>query len=255
MQGMEVWKQINESARIVVWPGVVALALVLFRTKLGEVAQRLREADTPVGTMRFDPSNQLNANRGIAETGGALVETLRAELAGAAPSEEDEEPGTDAEPPVLQDVEADVDAVIRASFAAGFELSRLFQTNDVHIDEGRSPAPVIEWESGAPRVTGYEMYVPDYTPLRTSLEQALEHAERSATVLPALDGVLAHLEELLEKAQREGDSQEEASLRRALDEGRDLRDRTSSALERVRESQEKLINARVVVPVRRWMKN
>jgi len=245
MHGVEIWSQINESARIVAWPCVVVLGLLVFKTKLGGVVQRLREADTPVGSMKFDPSNQLTANRSIAVAGSALVETLRAEIADTADVK------AEGQSPALEDIEGDVEAVIKASFAAGFDLARAFHSKDLHIDEGRSPAPVIEWEAGTPLVTGYELYVPDYAALRKNFESLRERLDEILVTIPDLGGAISALEEMLEEARQDGDVDEEARVQRFLDESRAMRDALMSGLPTMRENYAKLSQARVIVPLNR----
>jgi hypothetical protein len=255
VQGVEIWEQINQSARVVAWPGVVVLGLILFRTKLGEVVQRLREADTPVGTMKFDPSEQVAANQSIADSARALVATVRTELAvaGRSSAEHDDFKGVE-RPNELQDIEAEVEAVIRTSFAAGFELSKLFDANNVQIIDGRTPAPVIEWETGEPRVVGYELNIPDYAVLRDSFEKVGADLDRLGDLHRFFAPLFDALNEGITESRREGNEEKERHLTDALNESTEMHDRFFSNLIKMRENHERMTRARIVVPVERWLK-
>ncbi|MGW1341384.1 hypothetical protein ACWCOV_10055 [Kribbella sp. NPDC002412] len=254
MQGVEIWNQINKSAEVVVWPAVVMLGLILFRTRLGEVVQRLREADTPVGTMRFDPSEQQAANQSIAESAHALVETVRTELAGHGrpPLEGDDLNGVDRHIE-LRGVEAEVETLIRSSFAAGFELSKLFDANNVQIMEGRTPAPVIQWEAAGPRVVGYELNVPDYIGLADSFAKAAAELDRLGDLQATFDRLVEELNAAIAKCRQEGDVGRIQHLTTALEETIRMRDRLQADLPGLREQSEKLARARIFVPMKRWI--
>jgi hypothetical protein len=230
------------------------LGLILFRTRLGEVVQRLREADTPVGTMRFDPSEQQAANQSIAESAHALVETVRTELAGHGrpPLEGDDLNGADRHIE-LRDVEAEVETLIRSSFAAGFELSKLFEANNVQIMEGRTPAPVIQWEAAGPRVVGYELNVPDYIGLADSFAKAAAELDRIGDLQATFDRLVEKLNAAIAKSRQEGnDVRRIQHLTTALEETIRMRDRLQADLPGLREQSEKLARARIFVPVKRW---
>lgn len=231
---------------------VVVLGLVLFRTKLGEVVQRLREADTPVGTMRFDPSDQAGSNQGITESASTLVETVRTGLESAGDSDpEGWNPNAVGKGWGMQDIQDDVEAVIRASFAAGFRLSKAFDSQGVQIDRGRTPSPMIEWESSTPQVVGYEMHVPDYPALRESFDTTAKMLAKLDNLSDAFDPAIEVLSEEIEKARREGDREKVEELEKMLLEGTRLRDRILTEVENLKVTGERISKARLAVPFRR----
>jgi hypothetical protein len=199
MQGVEIWNKVNESAEVIVWPGVVTFALILFRARLGELFKRLREAATPAGTMRFDPDGSGTADVELAVSASTLVENVMAasQLSESAESDEaDRQAALD-----MREIKEDVEQVIRAAFAAGFGASRYSVTHG--LKEGRSPRPSIVWEGSIPKVTGFavdgrETLVGDSRIVDYFVAQA---RERSASErIDLLRKRIEELEDLMEEA-------------------------------------------------------
>ncbi len=164
MQGTEIWSKVNESAEIIAWPGVVTFGIILFRTKLGELFQRLREAVTPAGSVKFDPSSQTLANFDIARAAGSLIETVRGEIEDAqartgSVEGTEEGQGLAATPSMnLKEIRGEVEDLIRASFRAGFDAApRAHQLAGGRFKEGRGPEPMISWKGPVPEVVGYSV--------------------------------------------------------------------------------------------------
>ncbi|MEV4261097.1 hypothetical protein [Kribbella sp. NPDC049584] len=237
MQGVEIWNQINESARVVVWPAVVVLGLILFRTKLGDVVQRLREADTPVGTMKFDPSEQIAANQDISKSAGILVETVRAQIEEAARPSDETEDAVSAVPTTarLEDLKKDVEAVISASFTAGYEAAQYNESHNWHLKEGRIPSPLIEWEGSVPQVAGYEVSTQDYVLSSRALEASAEGVRLADQARRVIDQGLAEIEEKIKVARMEGNEVEAQRLERVLAASEQDRERLDSAAEAMRD--------------------
>ncbi|WP_405056830.1 hypothetical protein OG474_29320 [Kribbella sp. NBC_01505] len=154
MHGVEIWDKVNESAKVIVWPGVVAFAMVLFRARLSELFKRLREAATPAGTVKFDPS-EVEATSAIAASAGALVERIEAEIqSGAEPLGEGPQAAESSEARTvdLREIRDDVEAVIKTSFAAGYRSGRSAEKHGSRADW--IAYPIIRWIGSTPTVKG-----------------------------------------------------------------------------------------------------
>lgn len=165
MQGVEIWNKINESAKVIAWPGVVTFAIVLFRARLGELFQRVREAVTPAGSVRFDPSAQAVANLGITRSAGSLVETVKSEIHAAQTRGENleldgEGDESAAKPPIdLSEIRDEINALITASFQAGFNAApQAHRMGSGVFKAGLGPRPMISWEGSLPEVVGYSVH-------------------------------------------------------------------------------------------------
>ncbi|TDC30976.1 hypothetical protein [Kribbella albertanoniae] len=155
MEAVEIWNKINESARIFAWPGVVVFTVILFKAKLGSLLQRLREADTPAGTVKFDPSDQSAANSLMEASASSLVETVKAEIEAASKA------GGETPAPIveerldLREIKDEVEDLITTSFAAGFDAARKVDPSSDRMRKAATPSPVITWNGSEPQVAGY----------------------------------------------------------------------------------------------------
>jgi hypothetical protein len=226
MSGVDIWNQINESVRTVVWPLVVLLGLLLFRAKLGDVVQRLREADTPIGMMKFDPTVQLAANREIAESASSLVSSVQAEIDGLTQSsgESGELAGVERSTVGISHIKGDIEEVITASFIAGFEASKSIDARSWRMTHGGVPSPIVQWDDSVPRVVGYAVRVQDHVATRRALAAAAEATEKVDELGILLDGVFEKMRAEVESARQEGNDEKARSVQEALDDGIRLRD-------------------------------
>lgn len=70
MSGLELYKEINQTINILIWPSVVIIALVLFRRQLSQLISRFKDVEGKVGTVTF----KLGLEKVIHETVNRAVE-------------------------------------------------------------------------------------------------------------------------------------------------------------------------------------
>lgn len=183
MQAIEIWDRANETVKAVAWPGVVAFGMLLFRTKLGELFQRLREAATPAGTMKFDPSEQGAADLAIAVSAGSLVEKVKAEVERTSEIASGQQSGDGALAASTIDmrgIKEDVEAVITTSFSAGFSAAHSVLGQRDRLEASRSAVrPVITWSESTPLV-GYWSAEPGSDVPEDLLDYMVATGERDA---------------------------------------------------------------------------
>jgi hypothetical protein len=225
MQGIEIWNKINESAEAIAWPVVVAFGMILFRTKLGELFQRLREAATPAGTLTFDRSGESAASAKMTASAGSLVETVKAELEAASNVPDGVEgdgasatrPGVD-----MRELQQDVEDVITTSFQAGYLAARNLSTGGERLKRGPVPTPEIVWDGSKPRVGGYAVNgsaatEADLISLERELANTLAAQSRQLGVRDGLLKRMAHTRDRIDSSPEGPDTKRVVALHNELD--------------------------------------
>ncbi|WP_405059165.1 hypothetical protein OG474_41460 [Kribbella sp. NBC_01505] len=209
MQAAEIWDKINESTAVIAWPAVVAFGMILFRRRLGELFQRLREAVIPGGSMKFDPGAQIAANQGIARSGGTLVAGLRAGIEAA---QRQDDPATNGDSndesssqraPDMHEIKDDVEDLISASFKAGFSSANTMRRMGVEVQPSRAVEPVIEWNGSVPTVRGYRHYDAFVEEPGLAVVELMSIESERAAIEAEAGYIDAQIEEL-QKAERDG---------------------------------------------------
>jgi hypothetical protein len=160
---VEIWDQINETLKVLEWPVVVGGAIWIFRRQIARLTARVREAETPIGTVRFEAAEAITAaaTRVVtsaaeiaASTGSAATQRLKGghdpvdEVDPDSPSLMESEP-----PPAtagLLEFRDEIEDLIRVTFQAGYTVARATGTTS-----GAIPRPIVNWDGAQPRMVGW----------------------------------------------------------------------------------------------------